>query len=157
MVALGIFFLLSTAVTLEGSWRPRAAEVAQQHRLADLVRQVDPSRRVILVEPLGKVYHFHYYNLSYFLPEYRFVIFGRQVQQAPPGDLVLSSDGDFHRRHPGARLLGSEHMPKISLGYRQFLWVLPGKLSRRLERQGFWQRPEPAAASPQQGDGRNPA
>lgn len=156
MTALGAFFLLSTAVTLEGSWRPRAAEVAQQHRLADLVRQVDPSRRVILVEPLGKVYHFHYYNLSYFLPEYRFVVFGRQVQQAPPGDLVLSSDAELHRRHAGARLLGSEQMPTISLGYRQFLWVLPGKLSRRLERQGFWQRPEPVAASAQGESSKNP-
>ncbi len=138
MVALGTFFLLSTAVTLEGSWRPRAAATAQQHSLANLVRQLDPPRRVILVEPLGKVYHFHYYNLSYFLPEYRFSVFRRRLHKAPPGDLVLSHDLELSERHEGARLLGSERMPRISLGYQQHLWVLPGSFSRQLEAQGFW-------------------
>lgn len=147
VMAIGGFFLLSTAVTLEESWRPRAEAMAQQHQLADLVRRLDPPRRVIMVEHYGKVFHFHYYNLSYFLPEYRFTIFGRRVQEAPPGDLVLSFDLDFPQRHEGARLLGSETMPGISLKYGQHLWVLPGSFSRQLEARGFWQDNQGTAQS----------
>lgn len=135
---LAILFCCSTVVTLEDSWIARAEETARQHRLADLVRQLEPPRQVILHEPRGKVHHFHYYNLSYFLPEYRFITFGKKVQGTPPGDLVLSSDLQFGERHPGARLLGSERMPAISLGYSQSLWVLPGAFSRRLQAQGYW-------------------
>lgn len=138
LVGLSIFFLLSTAVTLRDSWAERAAETARQHSLADLVRQLDPPHQVILHEPQGKVHHFHFYNLSYFLPEYRFVIFGKKVQESPPGELVLSSDLDFARRHPGSRLLASERMPPISPGYTQSLWVLPGSFSRYLEGRGYW-------------------
>ena len=135
---LGGLFLLSTGVTLQDSWIARAESVAGQHQLADLVRSIDPPRQVILRELRGKSFHFHHYNLSYFLPEYEFGIFGRRVQDRPPGDLVLSNDVFFDRRHPGSRLLGEENMPDISVGYQQSLWVLPGPFQESLTRRGFW-------------------
>ncbi len=135
VMALTVCFAASTSATYEDRWRERYAEKEQQRQLVQLVRRIEevrePAARTILRHRDGKLFHFHYYNTSYFLPEYTFRGY-RPGKKRPPGELVLSGGLRFGEKHPGARLVGLESY-LFDTGYLQSLWVLPGELRQALQ------------------------
>jgi hypothetical protein len=147
MVALILCFATSSTVTYSDGWRERYGEREEQRELVRLIRRVEkvqmPEVRSILLhrKGKGKVFHFHYFNDSYFLPDYTFRTYKRRVKLRPKGDLVLSGSTDFGDFHPGARLLGLENFSYRKTGYMQALWVLPGLLQETLA-DGGWLLPE---------------
>ena len=76
VIALTVCFAGSTFATYEDRWRERYVEKEQQRQLVHLVHRIEevhePAERTILRHRDGKLFHFHYYNTSYFLPEYSF-------------------------------------------------------------------------------------
>ncbi len=135
VAALSLFFAVSTAVTYRDSWARRYPVAAGQRQLAGLVERFDPQRRVILHDRRVRPFHFHYYNLTYFLPDFAFRRLGERT--LPTGDLVLSGGLDVGRSYPGARLAGLENFAARRTGYIHSLWVLPGPLQDALDRRGW--------------------
>lgn len=134
VTALTLGFAVSSAVTYTDGWRHRYEETEAQRELVHLIRRIEteqePKNRVLLRHKSGKIFHFHYFNASYFLPEYTFYTY-RPDRKSQRGELVLSNRLDFPTIHPGARMVGLENLP-ADIGYRQLLWVLPGALQDRL-------------------------
>lgn len=142
MAALTVCFAISTSTTYSEGWRQRYVDKNEQREVVHTVRRIEevqvPKDRVILHERRGqeKVFHFHYYNDSYFLPDYTFRTFAPKLQPKP-GELVLSGRKDFGHDHPRARMVGLENFSKRRTGYVQTLWVLPGPLQRTLGPEGW--------------------
>ena len=146
MVGLSLCFLTSSLVTYTDGWRHRYEERDEQRELVHLVHRMEqevgvPKDRVILHDRRrGKVFHFHYFNNSYFLPDYTFKAY-RAKDRRPGGELVLSAHLDLARERPGARLVGLENFSWRNTRYLQALWVLPGPLQDALAERG-WLVPE---------------
>lgn len=138
VVALTGLFVVSTAVTYEDSWTRRYAEIEEQREIPRAVRKIEgsgagPQARNLLYDTSARIFHFHFYNASYYLPDYDFL----HLRDGAEGELVLSGRLDFARVRPGARLVLLENFSARATRYHQGLWVLPGPLQEDLIRRGM--------------------
>ncbi len=151
ILALACYFVIGTVLTYSPSWQTRYRVAETQRSLVDVIRRLDPEPRRIYHVPGSLPYHFHYYNLSYFLPDFDF----RPLPRSPDlrdGDLVLGGRRlGFGRNKSKARIVALENLGFPGIYYRQALWVLPGVNQDRLAKRGWllptnWPTPIPRAA-----------
>ncbi|HKH45153.1 MAG TPA: hypothetical protein VKM72_10860 [Thermoanaerobaculia bacterium] len=69
-----------------------------------------------------------FYGYQFWLDDVRFTFF-QGARERPPRELVISSKS-FGQSHPGARMIFPERYSEHAL------WVMPGSLQQRLEREG---------------------
>lgn len=81
-----------------------------------------------------------FFGYQFWLDDVRFAFF-EGARERPPGDLVISSKL-FGRSRPEARMVFAEKHSE------QALWVMPGPLQQRLEREGRLIASDPSAALP---------
>jgi len=81
-----------------------------------------------------------FFGYQFWLDDVRFKFFKGAVER-PPEALVISSKS-FGQSHPGARMIFPERYSEDAL------WVMPGPLERRLEREGKLTLPDPLAPLP---------
>ncbi len=140
---LAIVLSASTTVSYFGTWGQRYRWTEQQREVLQLVERIAPQPPVVLRDQHSpfQIYHFHYYNLTYFLPDYSFHPFHPRWrsghEEGLQGDLVLSGNVELSQRSRRARLVGLENFTGRRPSYRFGLWVLPGALQKRLADRGW--------------------
>lgn len=139
--ALLLSFVLLTIIVHEGFWRHFTAARAQQHVLADIVRQLPTPPQRVVYDP-ATFPTFHYFNYSYHLPAVELVRSTPGRLSSPDvAELVISPRHDLGTLVPGSRLVAMENIPSIFGSYWQYLWVLPGDLQEELAKRN-WLFPE---------------
>ncbi len=128
---LTLLFLVSLGVSYQGNWVTRYQAMAEQRTLVDRLREVGAAAGPLAVDVKSDPYHYHYFQLGYFLPELEISKF-RLGESRPTADLVFSRRRGFGGELPGARLFALENYHHFGTRRPAGLWVLPGPRLDRL-------------------------
>jgi hypothetical protein len=135
-LAGGLF--LVGALYFYGRWFPGTNHMGNQ--ATSLPQAVEALRAGEVAYDLSAFTLRGYFGYQFWLDDVRFTFF-EAARERPPLDLVISSK-TFGQSHPGARMIFPERYSEHAL------WVMPGPLQQRLEREGRLTLPDPLAPLP---------